>query len=39
MNFFDDIKAAERRTTCTHLWIQRKDKTVYCYECGEEKKK
>lgn len=39
MNIFDDIMAARRRTECDHLWILKKDNTVFCYECGAIKTK
>jgi hypothetical protein len=31
MNIFDDM----RKTEHEHLWILKKDGTVFCYDCGE----
>jgi hypothetical protein len=33
MNWFDDIRKAERTIECEHLWILKKDGTVYCHDC------
>ena len=39
MNWFDDIRAAERSTECQHLWILKNDGTIYCYDCKVRKDK
>jgi len=36
MNIYDDMKRIDKHE---HLWILKKDGTVYCYDCGILKEK